>query len=41
MARARAAGALIVGKTNVPEFALEGYTDNPLFGATGNPWGPP
>lgn len=38
--RARAAGALIVGKTNVPEFALEGYTDNPLFGATGNPWAP-
>lgn len=38
--RARASGALIVGKTNVPEFALEGYTDNPLFGATGNPWAP-
>jgi aspartyl-tRNA(Asn)/glutamyl-tRNA(Gln) amidotransferase subunit A len=36
--RARAAGALIVGKTNVPEFALEGYTGNPLFGVTGNPW---
>lgn len=40
VARARAAGALIVGKTNVPEFALEGYTDNPIFGATGNPWAP-
>ena len=36
--RARAAGALILGKTNVPEFALEGYTDNPLFGPTRNPW---
>lgn len=36
--RARAAGALIIGKTNVPEFALEGYTANPLFGVTGNPW---
>ena len=36
--RARAAGALIAGKTNVPEFALEGYTDNPLFGPTRNPW---
>ena len=36
--RARAAGALIVGKTNVPEFALEGYTDNPIFGVTRNPW---
>lgn len=40
VARARAAGALILGKTNVPEFALEGYTDNPLFGPTGNPWNP-
>ncbi|WP_332738352.1 amidase [Hydrogenophaga sp.] len=38
VARARAAGALIVGKTNVPEFTLEGYTDNPLFGVTRNPW---
>lgn len=38
--RARLAGALIVGKTNVPEFALEGYTDNPVFGVTGNPWAP-
>jgi aspartyl-tRNA(Asn)/glutamyl-tRNA(Gln) amidotransferase subunit A len=36
--RAREAGALILGKTNVPEFALEGYTDNPIFGATRNPW---
>ncbi|GAB3490893.1 amidase [Curvibacter fontanus] len=40
VARARAAGALIAGKTNVPEFALEGYTDNPLYGPTGNPWNP-
>jgi aspartyl-tRNA(Asn)/glutamyl-tRNA(Gln) amidotransferase subunit A len=40
VARARDAGALILGKTNVPEFALEGYTDNPLFGPTGNPWNP-
>lgn len=36
--RARAAGALIVGKTNVPEFALEGYTANPVYGVTRNPW---
>ena len=36
--RARAAGALIIGKTNVPEFALEGYTANPVFGVTRNPW---
>lgn len=40
VARARAAGALILGKTNVPEFAIEGYTDNRLFGTTGNPWNP-
>ena len=38
VARVRSAGALIVGKTNVPEFTLEGYTDNPLFGTTRNPW---
>lgn len=38
VARLRASGALIVGKTNVPEFTLEGYTDNPLFGVTRNPW---
>jgi aspartyl-tRNA(Asn)/glutamyl-tRNA(Gln) amidotransferase subunit A len=36
--RARAAGALIIGKTNVPEFALEGYTANPIYGVTRNPW---
>lgn len=39
-ARLRAAGAVIVGKTNLPEFATEGFTDNRLFGATGNPWSP-
>jgi aspartyl-tRNA(Asn)/glutamyl-tRNA(Gln) amidotransferase subunit A len=38
VARLRASGALIVGKTNVPEFTLEGYTDNPVFGPTRNPW---
>jgi Asp-tRNA(Asn)/Glu-tRNA(Gln) amidotransferase A subunit family amidase len=36
--RLRAAGAIVVGKTNVPEFAFEGYTSNRLFGATRNPW---
>ncbi|MEP6964338.1 MAG: amidase, partial [Polaromonas sp.] len=40
VARLRAAGALILGKTNVPEFTLEGYTGNPLFGTTRNPWNP-
>jgi aspartyl-tRNA(Asn)/glutamyl-tRNA(Gln) amidotransferase subunit A len=38
VARARAVGALIIGKTNVPEFTLEGYTSNRLFGTTRNPW---
>lgn len=38
--RMREAGAIILGKTNVPEFTLHGYTDNALFGTTGNPWNP-
>jgi aspartyl-tRNA(Asn)/glutamyl-tRNA(Gln) amidotransferase subunit A len=38
--RLRAAGAIVVGKTNVPEFTLEGYTGNPLFGVTRNPCDP-
>ncbi len=38
VARLRAAGAVILGKTNCPEFTLQGYTDNLLFGATRNPW---
>ena len=40
VARLRAAGAVIIGKTNTPELALAGFTDNPLFGSTGNPWAP-
>ena len=40
VARVRQAGAVVLGKTNLPEFALEGYTDNALFGATGNPLNP-
>ncbi|MGR3343877.1 MAG: amidase [Paracoccaceae bacterium] len=40
VARLRAAGAIIIGKTNAPEFALEGYTANQKFGVTGNPWNP-
>ncbi len=39
-ARLRAAGAIVVGKTNTPEFAIEAYTSNLLFGTTGNPWRP-
>jgi Asp-tRNA(Asn)/Glu-tRNA(Gln) amidotransferase A subunit family amidase len=38
--RLRAAGAIVVGKTNTPEFATEGFTANRLFGATRNPWAP-
>lgn len=37
--RLRAAGAIVVGKTNLPEFSFQGYTDNSAFGPTGNPWG--
>jgi aspartyl-tRNA(Asn)/glutamyl-tRNA(Gln) amidotransferase subunit A len=38
VARLRAAGLVTLGKTNVPEFTLQGYTDNRLFGPTRNPW---
>jgi aspartyl-tRNA(Asn)/glutamyl-tRNA(Gln) amidotransferase subunit A len=38
VARLRKAGAVILGKTNVPEFTLHGFTDNALFGPTRNPW---
>jgi Asp-tRNA(Asn)/Glu-tRNA(Gln) amidotransferase A subunit family amidase len=37
--RLRAAGAIVVGKTNQPEFAFAGFTANSLYGATTNPWG--
>lgn len=40
VARLRAAGAVIMGKTNVPEFTIEGYTGNATFGVTGNAWNP-
>lgn len=36
--RLRAAGAIIVGKTNLHEFAWGGTTDNPHYGTTRNPW---
>ncbi len=36
--RLKAAGAVILGKTNTPEFGHKGQTDNPLFGPTHNPW---
>jgi aspartyl-tRNA(Asn)/glutamyl-tRNA(Gln) amidotransferase subunit A len=37
VARLRAAGACLLGKTNTPELALAGRTDNLLFGTTRNP----
>lgn len=36
--RLRAAGAIILGKTNCPEFAAGGNTFNDVFGLTRNPW---
>ena len=36
VARIRAAGAIIIGKTNTPEFGLGSQTYNPVFGATRN-----
>jgi amidase len=36
----RAAGAIIVGRTNTPELSMRATTDNPLHGRTVNPWHP-
>lgn len=38
--RLRGAGAILVGKTNTPEFGCKPFTDNRIFGATRNPWAP-
>jgi amidase len=38
--RVKAAGAIVIGKTNMPEFGLGSHTFNTLFGATRNPWDP-
>jgi amidase len=38
VARIKAAGAVVVGKTNTPEFASGANTYNELFGPTRNPW---
>lgn len=40
VARVRAHGGVIVGKTTTPELGWKGVTDSPLTGATGNPWDP-
>jgi aspartyl-tRNA(Asn)/glutamyl-tRNA(Gln) amidotransferase subunit A len=38
VARLKAAGAIVVGKTNTPEFGFTGFTKNMLHGVTRNPW---
>jgi amidase len=38
--RLRGAGAVVVGKTNLPELAIIGATEGPAFGVTRNPWDP-
>lgn len=38
--RLKEAGAIVLAKTNTPEFAAGANTVNPVFGATRNPWNP-
>jgi aspartyl-tRNA(Asn)/glutamyl-tRNA(Gln) amidotransferase subunit A len=40
VARLRAAGTVLVGKTTTPEFGWKAVTDSPLTGVTRNPWDP-
>jgi len=40
VARLRAAGAIVIGKTNTPEFGLGSHTYNPVHGVTRNPYAP-
>ena len=40
VAAVRKAGAIVVGKTNTPEFGAGANTVNPVYGATGNPFDP-
>ncbi len=35
----KAAGAVVIGRTNTPEFSFRADTDNALYGRTYNPWG--
>jgi amidase len=39
-ARLRAAGAIVLGKTNVSQLLADGQSNNPVFGRTLNPWNP-
>ncbi len=36
--RLRAAGAIVLGKTNVPQLLIYNEADNPVYGRTNNPW---
>jgi Asp-tRNA(Asn)/Glu-tRNA(Gln) amidotransferase A subunit family amidase len=38
VARLKSAGAIVVGKTNAPEFGAPAYTKNRLYGVTRSPW---
>ena len=38
VARLRRAGAILLGKTNVPQLMIQHECDNPLYGRTNNPW---
>ncbi len=40
VARLRGAGAIVVGKTNLPELAIWGFTESATWGVTRNPWDP-
>ena len=40
VSRVRDAGAILLGKTNTPEFGAGSHTFNPVFGPTRNPWDP-
>jgi amidase len=40
VARLRAAGGIILGKTNTPVLTTDWQTHNPVFGRTSNPWNP-
>jgi Asp-tRNA(Asn)/Glu-tRNA(Gln) amidotransferase A subunit family amidase len=40
VARLRAAGAIVIGKTNVAQLLIYTESDNPVYGRTNNPWNP-
>jgi amidase len=38
--RLRSAGAIVIGKTHLPELAISGFTESATWGVTHNPWDP-